>query len=58
MDGPGNFEANRRGDSLRSPWAEENQEGGHSKNDDDNRCDVGTIFLAGRAQVLFKIVCS
>ena len=50
--------SSRRRVTLRSPWAEKNQEGGHSKNDHDNRCDVGTIFLACRARALFKIVCS
>ena len=41
-----------------SPWTEENQDGGHSKEDYDDRCDVGAIFFSGRGQMLFKIVCN
>jgi len=42
--------------TLRSPRAEENQESGRSKDDHDDRHDVGTVFFTGAAQALFKRV--
>jgi len=45
-------------DAAHSTWAEENQESKHSKDDHDDRHDVGTMFLTGRAQVLFEIACN